>query len=95
VAILALDGYNGYDENILAASKLTAGIRLLALYDSKTVRAVGRDDGSLDAFDMKHEGTVVDWEKAARVCGIEPGVRFKSTSKFWGAANSPSMHPPW
>jgi WD40 repeat protein len=85
VATLALDGYNGYDETILAASNLTAGIRLLALDDSKTVLAFGRDDGSLDAFDMKHECTVVDWEKAARVCGIEPGVRFKSISKFWGS----------
>jgi hypothetical protein len=63
VATLALDGYNGYDETILAASNLTAGIRLLALDDSKTVLAVGRDDGSLDAFDMKHEGTVLDWRR--------------------------------
>jgi WD40 repeat protein len=92
VATLALDGYNGYDETLSAASKLTASVRLLALDSSNNVLAVGRDDGSLEAFDMKHESTVVDWEKAARVCGMESRVGYTGESKFWIAANSPSMH---
>jgi hypothetical protein len=82
VVVLGLDARGGTEDAIVPGSNSSSGVKLLAMDRSNCVLAVGHED-SLSVLDMTDEGTVVDWEMAARVGGLEPRPGLGSRSRFW------------
>jgi hypothetical protein len=92
VSAVGLEG--GHDEVVGPASFSKRGVSALivGIGRSKRLLGVGRDDGSLDVLDvLSVDGVVVDWEKAARSCGLAKRIETRegtTASPFWRDRNA-------